>query len=106
MVFFSSEILIEFWLIIIPDPLSLVCPSYFQWGTRCGSLHPSATQMFQMPWLVTMSIAATRMYRSLSDFLSPEVYDILFLSCLWPTCILNVIIAYTVALTQMVETYQ
>ena len=45
--------------------------------------------MFQMPWLVTMSIAATRMYRSLSDFLSPEVYDILFLFCLWPTCILN-----------------
>lgn len=39
-------------------------------------------QMFQMPWLVTMSIAATRMYRSLSDFLSPDVCVILSLSSL------------------------
>ena len=69
-------------LIRIPDPLSLVCPSCFQGRTGYGSLHPSATQMFQMPWLVTMSIAATRMYRSLSDFLSPDVYDIPFLSSL------------------------
>src|SRR6266849_488704 len=31
--------------------------------------------MFQVPWVITMSIAATRMYRSLSDFLSPDVYE-------------------------------
>ncbi len=67
-------------LIRIPDPLSFVCPRCFQWRTGCGSLHPSETQMFQMPWLVAMSIAATRMYRSLSDFLCSDVYDILFIS--------------------------
>jgi len=30
-------------------------------------------QMFQIPWTTAMSIAATRMYRSLSDFLSFDV---------------------------------
>jgi len=39
----------------------------------CLNLNDPLSLMFQMPWLVTMSIAATRMYRSLSDFLSPEV---------------------------------
>jgi len=29
--------------------------------------------MFQVPWMIAMSIAATRMYRSLSDFLSLDV---------------------------------
>jgi hypothetical protein len=36
-----------------------------------------ATQMFVMPSLVMMSIAATRMYRSLTDFCSSDTYDIL-----------------------------
>ena len=31
--------------------------------------------MFQVPWVITMTIAATRMYRSLSDFLSSDVYE-------------------------------
>jgi hypothetical protein len=31
-------------------------------------VYPSATQIFQFPSLVAMTIAATRMYRSLSDF--------------------------------------
>jgi len=38
-------------------------------------------QMFQIPWLLTMSIAAAWMYRALQDFLSSDMYDIqLFLS--------------------------
>ncbi|KAH9977428.1 hypothetical protein BJV74DRAFT_154799 [Russula compacta] len=32
--------------------------------------------LFQMPWMITMTIAATRMYRSLSDFGSSDMYDI------------------------------
>ena len=37
-------------------------------------------QMFMVPSLITMSVAATRMYRSLADFTSAtEVYDILVL---------------------------
>jgi len=45
--------------------------------------------MFQVPWMVTMTISATRMYRSLSDFGSSDVYmyDILsFLSSLRSLC--------------------
>ncbi|KAI0292299.1 hypothetical protein BC826DRAFT_447850 [Russula brevipes] len=30
--------------------------------------------MFQVPWMVTMTISATRMYRSLSDFGSSDMY--------------------------------
>jgi len=33
------------------------------------SLHVSPMQMFLMPSLITMSIAATRMYRTLADFI-------------------------------------
>ena len=32
------------------------------------------TQMFQTPGLIAMTIAATRMYRSLTDFNNPEYY--------------------------------
>jgi len=40
--------------------------------------------MFQYPWLITIIIAATRMYRGLQDFSSPVLYDnYLFLS---PLC--------------------
>jgi hypothetical protein len=36
------------------------------------------TQMFLMPWLIIISIAATRMYRSLVDFISStDMYGIL-----------------------------
>ena|SRR5258707_1561872 len=38
--------------------------------------------MLQIPWVITMSIAATRMYRSLSDFLSSDVYETNIRSCL------------------------
>ena len=34
-----------------------------------------ALQMFLMPSVITMSIAATRMYRSLPDFGSSDMYD-------------------------------
>jgi hypothetical protein len=31
--------------------------------------------MFHIPWVLTLSIAATRMYRCLDDFLSSNMYD-------------------------------
>jgi hypothetical protein len=31
--------------------------------------------MFHIPWVITLSIAATRMYRRLDDFLSSDMYD-------------------------------
>ena len=40
-----------------------------------GVLGPAFAQIFQIPWLITMSIAATRMYRKLEDFLSLDMYD-------------------------------
>jgi hypothetical protein len=52
----------------------------FMFVTGQGNLlYVSATQLFQLPSGITMSIAATRMYRSLSDFVSSttEMYDIL-----------------------------
>ena len=44
-------------------------------GMDIGVLSPAPTQIFQIPWLITMSIAATRMYRRLEDFLSLNRYD-------------------------------
>ena len=32
------------------------------------------TQIFLFPWEITMTIAASRMYRGLDDFLSSDVY--------------------------------
>ena len=46
--------------------------------------------MFQVPWVITMSIAATRMYRSLSDFLSSDMYAIHFRLC---SCSLLIVLA-------------
>jgi len=44
-------------------------------------LDSSQTQMFQLPSVITMSIAATRMHRSLTDFVSntTEMYVILLI---------------------------
>jgi len=39
----------------------------------CLHLNDPLSFMFQMPWLVAMSIAATRMYRSLPDFFCSDV---------------------------------
>jgi len=48
----------------------------------------TAPQMFQIPWLLIMSIAAAWMYRSLQDFSSSDVYDTyLFLSSLSSLCV-------------------
>jgi hypothetical protein len=41
-----------------------------QWEHALNILHVSATQMFQVPAVVTMTVAATRMHRSLVDFAS------------------------------------
>ena len=56
-----------------PDPFNLV--------RSLGGRHPHefshlvlAIQMFQTPALIVMSIAATRMYRSLTDFTSTSGY--------------------------------
>ena len=45
---------------------------------------PSAIQMFQLPSVITLSIAATRMYRALTDFVSgiTHMYDIKVLTSL------------------------
>jgi hypothetical protein len=40
-------------------------------------------QLFQIPTVVTMAIAATRMHRSLVDFATSNVCDILYVSFLW-----------------------
>lgn len=39
----------------------------------CLDLNEPFNIVFQIPWVVTMSIAATRMYRSLSEFLSTNI---------------------------------
>jgi hypothetical protein len=39
--------------------------------------------MFSMPALITMSIAATRMYRSLADFVLDDVYGVHSFNCSW-----------------------
>ena len=65
------------------DMLTIVCPYVLRLGNATGFLRISITQMFQLPALVTMSIAATRMYRLLTDFVfeSTDLYsDLSFLS--------------------------
>ncbi|KAI0275777.1 hypothetical protein BGY98DRAFT_990556, partial [Russula aff. rugulosa BPL654] len=39
----------------------------------CLNLNEPLNLMFQIPWVITMSIAATRMYRSLSEFISSDI---------------------------------
>jgi len=39
-----------------------------------GPMSDPLNLIFQIPWMITMTIAATRMYRSLSDFGSSDVY--------------------------------
>jgi len=39
----------------------------------CLDLNEPFNLFFQIPWVITMSIAATRMYRSLSEFLSSNI---------------------------------
>ncbi|KAF8492448.1 hypothetical protein F5888DRAFT_917715 [Russula emetica] len=39
----------------------------------CLDLNEPFNLVFQIPWVITMSIAATRMYRSLSEFLSSNI---------------------------------
>jgi len=54
-----------------------VCYYCYEWGRIRAFLWVLATQMFNMPSMIIMSIAATRMYRSLVDFHSNDVYVIL-----------------------------
>ncbi|KAF8487275.1 hypothetical protein DFH94DRAFT_20755 [Russula ochroleuca] len=39
----------------------------------CLNLNESLSVIFHIPWLITMAIAATRMYRGLDDFLSSDI---------------------------------
>ena len=64
----------------ISDAFDIVrpCPLRVRWILiSTGFLCPSTTQMFMKPALITISIAATQMYRSLIDFVSTNVYGIL-----------------------------
>lgn len=57
------------------------------------SSHIPPTKIFQVPWVITMSITSTRMYRSLSDFAFPDTYDLQsFLSSLRSLCVTNAIV--------------
>jgi hypothetical protein len=51
-----------------------ICYYNYEWGRIRVFLWVLATQMFLMPSMIIMSIAATRMYRSLVDFCSNDVY--------------------------------
>lgn len=53
------------------DPLNVVC--CLSQAGKDVFLHRFMIQMFQFPCLVTMSIAASRMYRSLADFVSSDL---------------------------------
>jgi hypothetical protein len=71
-------------LAAISDSLDAVSFDYYKderlFSCSCVFLN---TQMFQFPSLIIMSIATTRMHRSLADFGlgTPEMYDI-FVFCL------------------------
>ena len=66
-----------------PDPLNLVC---FLGGRRymCVSHSTPIIQMFQTPALIVMTIAATRMHRSLTDFTYSGYYASRLLSTVLP----------------------
>jgi len=55
------------WLLLAT--VSGILPTVFV----CLDLNDSLSVIFQFPWLITMSIAATQMYRSLDDFFSSDV---------------------------------
>jgi hypothetical protein len=78
-VFFSirSKFGLNTILLQIPDPFNLVRASLLRPASYTLTLFCNA-QMFQIPSMTIMSIAATRMYRSLADFASEstEVSDI------------------------------
>jgi hypothetical protein len=53
------------------------CYDFYGWWNTSFLMYRLATQMFMMPSLITMSSAATRMYRSLADFASAnEAYGV------------------------------
>jgi hypothetical protein len=53
----------------------------------------TAPQMFQIPWILIMSVAAAWMYRSLQDFSSSDMYDTsIFLSSLSSLCVVEVVV--------------
>jgi hypothetical protein len=63
------------------DVFNAVCPCLLPLAMAFLRL---ATQMFLMPSLITMTLAATRMYRSLAHFTSlGDPYDIVSLHSSW-----------------------
>ncbi|KAI0279155.1 hypothetical protein BC826DRAFT_1113036 [Russula brevipes] len=59
-----------FLLLDLNDIWSIVSSYVQRLGKALVSLHVFAVQMFQFPWMISISIAATRMYRALTDFVS------------------------------------
>jgi hypothetical protein len=80
MVILSRPMYQQRMLTVLPNPevFDIVC-SLFAIPVKNNSYFLSvlATQIFLMPALIIMSIAATRMHRSLVDFCSADVYAIL-----------------------------
>src|SRR6266852_1310633 len=60
--------------------LNMVRSFLYCTGGGATGFHASVKQLFLLPSLVTMTIAATRIYRSLSHFASPPItYEIIFI---------------------------
>ena len=56
----------------LTETLDLVRPFFLRWG-EVNSLRRSTTQMPQMPSMIVVTIAATRIYRSLINFASSDM---------------------------------
>ena len=69
------------------DSLSVVRSYFSRVSEDCWFLYVTTTQIFQFPWLITMSIAATQMYRSLDDFFSSDMYGFIPSSLLDTYCV-------------------
>lgn len=98
-VFLLSSILLQ-----PPDPFNVVRPCLLNWLTSSRFQRSSTIQIFQVPSLVTMSIVATRMHRSLIDFVSEstEMFDILPSSLVSALIMVGTILAYRRALKLVV----
>jgi hypothetical protein len=59
------------------DAVRLCLSQWHQMAENMSFLRVLETQMFMMPSLITTTIAATWMYRSLADFCSNDVYGVL-----------------------------
>ena len=68
----QTLVLIELHSCKLTETLDLVRPLLLRWG-EVNSLRRSTTQMPQMPSMIVVTIAATRIYRSLINFASSDM---------------------------------